>query len=63
MRRLWLWGALVGCVACAPLQEDEPIPVVVEPIVTVEPILQRSEPCPDEPDDGIGGTGCEPVVD
>ncbi len=53
--------------ACAmPVAEEavmlEPEPVMAEPVLAEE--LDRAEPCdPNDPDDGIGGTGCAPELD
>ncbi len=53
--------------ACAvPTTEEavmlEPEPVMAEPISAET--LDRTEPCdPNDPDDGIGGTGCTPELD
>jgi len=59
---------LLVLAGCAPIIEEPSVAVMAEPIIAEEAVLQRKAICPEGgavpvDDDGIGGTGCEPVVE
>lgn len=63
-----LCAALLSLMGCAVPQEDVLAePVMIPEAVLADPVLERSTgaPCPEDPleqpDEGIGGTGCLPV--